>query len=78
VKQAFQQLTELHPAIGRYLEEGVVVAIDGQILQDALFEPITPESEAFPLPWLAGGREGGPSTFSPTSAGSHLMPNRSS
>ena len=40
VKQLFQQLTELHPAIGRHLEEGVAVAIDGQIYQDALLEPI--------------------------------------
>jgi sulfur-carrier protein len=56
VKQVFQQLTELHPVIGRHLEEGVAVAIDGQIYQDALFEPIAPESEVFLLPQIAGGQ----------------------
>ena len=55
VKQLFQQLTELHPALGPHLEEGVAVAIDGQIYQDALLEPIAPDSEVFILPQIAGG-----------------------
>ena len=55
VKHLFQQLAELHPAIGPHLAEGVAVAIDGQIYQDALFEPIAPDSEVFILPQIAGG-----------------------
>ena len=55
VKQLFQQLTELHPALAAHLEEGVAVAIDGQIYQDALFQPIGPDSEVFLLPQIAGG-----------------------
>jgi len=55
VKQLFQQLTELHPALARHLEDGVAVAIDGQIYQDALFEPIGPDSDVFLLPQIAGG-----------------------
>ena len=55
VKQLFQQLAELHPALGPHLEEGVAVAIDGQIYQDTLFEPIGPDSEVFVLPQIAGG-----------------------
>jgi sulfur-carrier protein len=55
VKQLFQQLTELHPAIGRHLDDGVAVAIDGQIYQDALLQPIAPDSEVFLLPQIAGG-----------------------
>ena len=55
VKQLFQQLAELHPALERHLQEGVAVAIDGQIYQDALLEPIGPESEVFLLPQIAGG-----------------------
>ena len=55
VKQLFQQLTELYPGIGPHLEEGVAVAIDGQIYQDALFQPIAPDSEVFLLPQIAGG-----------------------
>jgi molybdopterin converting factor small subunit len=56
VQQLFRQLTELHPALGPLLEEGVAVAIDGQIYQDALLEPIGPDSEVFVLPQIAGGR----------------------
>jgi sulfur-carrier protein len=55
VKQLFQQLAELHPALAPHLEEGVAVAIDGQIYQDALLEPIAPDSEVFILPQIAGG-----------------------
>lgn len=55
VKQLFQQLAELHPALGPHLEEGVAVAIDGQIYQDSLFEPIGADSEVFVLPQIAGG-----------------------
>src|SRR6266508_6892975 len=55
VKQLYQQLTELHPAIGPHLETGVAVAIDGQIFQDTLLEPIGPDSEVFLLPPTAGG-----------------------
>jgi hypothetical protein len=55
VKQLFQQLSELHPALEPHLAEGVAVAIDGQIYQDALFQPIGPSSEVFLLPAIAGG-----------------------
>jgi molybdopterin converting factor small subunit len=55
VKQLFDQLTALHPGIGPHLDEGVAVAIDGQIYQDALFQPIEPDSEVFLLPQIAGG-----------------------
>ena len=55
VKQLFQQLAERHPALAPHLEEGVAVAIDGQIYQDALLEPIAPDSEVFILPQIAGG-----------------------
>ena len=55
VKQLFQQLAELHPKLERHLAEGAAVAIDGQIYQDALLEPIAPDSEVFILPQIAGG-----------------------
>ncbi|MCI0546952.1 MAG: MoaD/ThiS family protein [Candidatus Rokubacteria bacterium] len=55
VKQLFEQLTERHPALRAHLEEGVAVAIDGQIYQDVLLEPIGPDSEVFLLPQIAGG-----------------------
>jgi 4,5-dihydroxyphthalate decarboxylase len=55
VRQLFGQLGELHPALAPHLEEGVSVAIDGQIYQDALFQEIGPNSEVFVLPQIAGG-----------------------
>jgi molybdopterin converting factor small subunit len=55
VQQLYQQLTELYPALERHLADGVAVAIDGQIYQDALFEPIRPDSEVFLLPQIGGG-----------------------
>jgi sulfur-carrier protein len=58
VKQLFQQLGELHPALAPHLEEGVAVAIDGQIYQDSLLEPIKADSEVFILPQIAGGSIG--------------------
>jgi len=55
VKQLFRELGALHPELAPHLEEGVAVAIDGQIYQDALFQPIEPDSEVFILPQIAGG-----------------------
>ena len=55
VKQLFDQLAALHPDIRPHLEEGIAVAIDGQIYQDALFQPIAADSEVFLLPQIAGG-----------------------
>jgi molybdopterin converting factor small subunit len=55
VKQLFEKLTELHPALAPHLREGLAVAIDGQIYQDALFQPIGLDSEVFLLPQIAGG-----------------------
>ena len=57
VQQLFQQLAELHPAIEPHLKDGVEVAIDGQIYQDTLFQPIAADSEVFLLPQIAGGGE---------------------
>ena len=58
VQQLFRQLGELHPALAPHLESGVAVAIDGQIFQDALLEPIGSNSEVFLLPAIAGGDRG--------------------
>ena len=55
IKQLFDRLAELHPEIGPHLQEGVAVAIDGQIYQDSLLETIGPDSEVFILPQIAGG-----------------------
>jgi sulfur-carrier protein len=55
IKQLFQQLAERYPDITPHLNEGIAVAVDGQIYQDDLFQPIAPDSEVFLLPQIAGG-----------------------
>jgi len=55
IRQLFRQLAALYPAIEPHLMEGIAVAIDGQIYQDAWLEPIPPDSEVYLMPQIAGG-----------------------
>ena len=55
VRQLFRKLSERHPGLEPHLEEGIAVAIDGQIFQDSLLEPIPAESEVCLIPKIAGG-----------------------
>lgn len=55
VQQLFARLASKFPELGPHLAQGLAVAIDGQIYQDALFEPIGPNSEVQILPQIAGG-----------------------
>ena len=66
VQQLFRQLSERYPALEAHLENGVAVAIDGQIFQDSLLEPIGPDSEVFILPQIAGGAHHGVRSYIPT------------
>lgn len=55
VRQLFAQLGERFPELAPHLEEGIAVAIDGEIFQDALFADIGPDSEVHVIPKIAGG-----------------------
>ena len=55
VRQLFVRLAERYPALAPHLEQGLAVAIDGQIYQDALLQPIEPDSDVHVLPQIAGG-----------------------
>jgi sulfur-carrier protein len=55
VRQMMRLLGERFPELAPHLAEGLAVAIDGQIYQDALLEPIKPDSDVHILPQLAGG-----------------------
>ena len=55
VRQLFAQLGERYPDLAPHLEEGIAVAIDGEIFQDALFASIGPDSEVHVIPKIAGG-----------------------
>ena len=55
VRQLFRALAERYPALAPHLEDGLAVAINGQIYQESLLEPIPPDSEVHILPQIAGG-----------------------
>ena len=55
IRGLFRLLGEQYPKLKPHLEEGLAVAIDGQIYQDTLIEPIGPDSEVHVLPQIAGG-----------------------
>ncbi len=55
VRQLIRLLGERYPKLRPHLEESLAVAIDGQLYQDAWFEPIAPDSEVHLLPRIAGG-----------------------
>ena len=55
IRQLFQKLGDKFPELAPHLVEGLAVAIDGQIYQDALFQEIKPNSEVHILPQIAGG-----------------------
>ena len=55
IRQLLGQLGERYPALKPHLVEGLAVAIDGEIFQDAWLEPIPPGSEVHLIPRIAGG-----------------------
>jgi len=55
VRQLFTKLAARYPELAPHLQQGLAVAIDGQIYQDALFQEIRPDSEVHILPQIAGG-----------------------
>lgn len=55
VRQLLKQLGTRFPALQPHLEQGLAVAIDGQIYQDALLQEIAANSEVHLLPQIAGG-----------------------
>ena len=55
VRQLFARLGRDFPALAPRLEQGLAVAIDGQIYQDALLQRIGTGSDVHILPQIAGG-----------------------
>ena len=55
VRALLAELEERFPGLGEVLGEGAV-AIDGEIVNDPLLEPVGPDSEVHFLPKLGGGR----------------------
>ena len=55
VRQLFSALGARFPELQPQLEEGIAVAIDNEIYQDALLQPIPPGSEVVLITKIAGG-----------------------
>ncbi len=55
VRDLLAKLGERYPALAPHLDDGVALAIDGEIHQDALFSPIGPDSDVHLMPRIAGG-----------------------
>ncbi len=55
VRQLFQALGERYPDLRAHLEAGIAVAIDNEIYQDALLQPIASNSDVILITKIAGG-----------------------
>jgi len=55
VRQLFQALEQRYPELRDHLEAGIAVAIDDEIYQDALLQPIASDSEVILITKIAGG-----------------------
>jgi len=55
VRQLFEVLGERYPGLQAQLEGEVAVAIDNEIYQDALLQPIRSDSEVVLISKIAGG-----------------------
>ena len=49
------ELDQRFPGLGRQVEEGMAVAIDGEIFQDAYAAQLRPDSEIVLIPKIGGG-----------------------
>jgi molybdopterin synthase sulfur carrier subunit len=55
VRAVIRKLDAEYPGIGRAIEIDMAVAVDNEIYQDPLLEPVKPESEVYFLPRIGGG-----------------------
>ncbi len=55
VRELLRALEPHVPGIGKRVDDGLSIAIDGDIIQDPLLEPIGSDSEIHFLPSIQGG-----------------------
>ena len=55
IGQLVKALDQRFPGIGEQILESMALAIDGEIFQDTLIDPIKPDSEVHLIPKIAGG-----------------------
>ena len=49
------ELERRFPGLGTHVDQHMAIAIDGEIHQDALAEPLAPDSEVVLIPRIGGG-----------------------
>jgi sulfur-carrier protein len=55
VRRMIAELDKRYPGLGHQIDEGMAVAIDGEIFQDAYLAPLKPDSEVVLIPKIGGG-----------------------
>jgi sulfur-carrier protein len=55
VRRMIAELERRFPGLGHQIDEGMAVAIDGEIFQDAYLAPLNPDSEIVLIPKIGGG-----------------------
>ena len=55
VRRMITELERRFPGLGHQIDEGMAVAIDGTIYQDAYLAPLNPDSEIYLIPKIGGG-----------------------
>ena len=54
-RRLIRELNERFPGLGTQVEEGMAIAIDGEIYQDAYSAVLKPGSEIYIIPKIGGG-----------------------
>jgi molybdopterin converting factor small subunit len=55
VRRMIAELDRRFPGLGEQIDEGMAVAIDGEIFQDAYMARLKPDSEVVLIPKIGGG-----------------------
>ena len=55
VRRMIAELERRYPGLGHQIDEGMAIAIDGEIFQDAYLEELRPDSEIVLIPKIGGG-----------------------
>jgi len=55
VRRMITELDRRFPGLGHQIDEGMEVAINGEIFQDAYQTPLEPDSEVVLIPKIGGG-----------------------
>jgi sulfur-carrier protein len=55
VRRMITELDRRYPGLGHQIDEGMAIAIDGEIFQDAYAAELKPGSEIYLIPKIGGG-----------------------